>query len=80
MNAKLFVHSEVNANKLGFSGLSPKILFYKCVKTFYDKIKTLIESKDTIKYISAINYNLSAKYVFKSTIILSEIKFFMLDT
>ena len=41
------VHCEVNANELRFSGLSPKILFYKRVKwfkTFYDKIKPLIES------------------------------------
>ena len=29
LNAELLVHSEVNANELGFSGLSPKILFYK---------------------------------------------------
>ena len=29
---ELLVHSEVNANELGFSGLSPKILFYKRVK------------------------------------------------
>ena len=49
----LLVHSEVNANKLGISGLSPKILFYKRVKwfkTFYDKIKPLIESKDSKIY------------------------------
>ena len=25
LNAELFVHSEVNANELGFSGLSPEI-------------------------------------------------------
>ena len=34
-------YSEVNGNELGFSGLSPKVLFCKCVKwfkTFYDKI------------------------------------------
>ena len=39
----------MNANKLGFGGLSPKILFHKRVKrfkTFYDKIKALIEYKD----------------------------------
>ena len=43
----------MNANELGFSGLSPKILFCKCVKcfkTFYDKIKPLIESKDSKIY------------------------------
>ena len=48
LNAELLVNSEVNANELGFSGLSPKILFYKRVKwfkTFYDKIKPLIESR-----------------------------------
>ena len=53
LNAELLVHSEVNANKLGFSGLSPKILLYKRVKwfkTFYDKIKPLIESKDSKTY------------------------------
>ena len=32
LTADLLVHSEVNANELGFSGLSPKILFYKRVK------------------------------------------------
>ena len=40
----------MNANELGFSGLSSKILFYKRVKwfkTFYGKIKPLIESKDS---------------------------------
>ena len=50
LKAELLVHSEVNANELGLSGLSPKILFYKRVKwfkTFYDKIKELIESKDS---------------------------------
>ena len=43
--AELLVHSEVNGNELRFSGLWPKILFYKRVKwfkTFYDKIKPLI--------------------------------------
>ena len=53
LNAELLVHSEVNANELGFSGLSPKILFYKHVKwfkTFYDKIKPLAESKDSKIY------------------------------
>ena len=40
-HVELLVHSEVNATKLGFSGLSPWIL-----KTFYDKIKPLIETKD----------------------------------
>ena len=37
------------SNELEFSGLLPKILFYKRVTwfvTFYDKIKALIESKD----------------------------------
>ena len=49
----LLVHSEVNANELGFSGLSPKILFYKRIKwfkTFYDKIKPSIEFKDSKIY------------------------------
>ena len=53
LNAELLVHSEVNANKLGFSGLSPKILFYnriKWFKTFYDTIKPLIKSKDSKIY------------------------------
>ena len=53
LNAKLIVHSEVNANELGFSDLSPKILFYKRSKwfdTFYDKIKPLMESKDSKIY------------------------------
>ena len=46
LNAQLFVHSEVNANELGFSCLSPKMLFYKHVKWFktFDKIKPLLES------------------------------------
>ena len=51
LNGELLVYSEVNANELGFSGLSPKILFYKRVqsfKTLYDKIKPLIESKETL--------------------------------
>ena len=54
LNAELLVQSEVNANELRFSGLSPKILFYKRVKwfkTFYDKIKPLIESKDSKIYL-----------------------------
>ena len=53
LKAELLVHSEVNANELGFSGLSPKILFCKRVKwfkTFYDRIKALIESKDSKIY------------------------------
>ena len=40
----------MNANGLGFRGLSPKTLFHTRVKwftTFYDKIKPLIESKDS---------------------------------
>ena len=52
-NAELLVRSEVNATELGFSGLSPKILFYKRIKwfkTFYDKIKPLFESKDSKIY------------------------------
>ena len=42
LNVELLVHSEMNANELGFSGLSPKILFYKAVKwfrTFMIKLK-----------------------------------------
>ena len=65
LNAGFLVHSEVNANELGFSGLSPKISFYKRIKwfkTFNDKI------------------NVSAKNVVKSIIIQPEIKFFMLYT
>ena len=53
LNAEILVHSEVIANELGFSGLSPKILFYKRVKwfkIFYDKFKPLIESKDSKMY------------------------------
>ena len=53
LNVELLVHSEVNANELEFSGLSTQILFYKRVKwfkTFYDKIKPLIESKDSNIY------------------------------
>ena len=45
LKVELLVHSEVNANKHGFSGLSPKILFYKHVKwfkTFYEEIKALL--------------------------------------
>ena len=57
-NFRCFTHANFKGlNAVEFSGLSPKILFYKCVKsfkTFYDKIKPLIESKDS-KYISAIN-------------------------
>ena len=41
-------HSEVNANEFGFSGLSPKKLFYK--SQIYDKIKPLIESKNSKIY------------------------------
>ena len=51
--SEFLVHSEVNANELGFRGLSPKILFYKHVKwlkTLYDKIKPLIESRDSKIY------------------------------
>ena len=43
------------------------------------KLKHKLNPK-TLKYISAIIYNLSAKYVFRSIIIPSEIKFFMLNT
>ena len=46
--AELLVHSEVYTYALGFSGLSPKIIFYKrfkWFKTFYDKIEKIIESK-----------------------------------
>ena len=53
MNADLLVHSEMNANELGFNGLVPKILFYKRVKwfkTFYDKIEQSTESKDSKIY------------------------------
>ena len=67
----------MNANELGFSDLSTKILFYKRVKwfkTFYDK------NPKTLKLVLQYIYNLSAKYVFKSSIILSEVKFFMLNT
>ena len=43
----------VVCRKLGFSGLLPNILFYKHVKwfkTFYEKIKPLIEFKDSKIY------------------------------
>ena len=53
VNAELLIHSEVYSNEHGFSGLSPKILFYKRVKwfiTFHHKIKALIESKDSKIY------------------------------
>ena len=80
---ELLVHSEVNANKLGISGLLPKILFYKHVKwfkTFDDKIKALIESKDSKicfcnKFIIC-RLNMYLKVFIK----LSEIKFFMLNS
>ena len=48
-----YVHSEVNASELRFSGLPPTILFYKRVKwfkTFYDEIKPLTESKNSKIY------------------------------
>ena len=51
--AELLLHSEMNANELGFSGLSPKISFYigvKWFKTFYDKTEPLIEYKDSKIY------------------------------
>ena len=41
--------AEVIADKNGFGGLSPKILFYKSVtsfKTFYDIVKAVVEAKD----------------------------------
>ena len=34
LNAERLVHSEEKSNELGFSCLSPKILFYKRVKWF----------------------------------------------
>ena len=78
MNVELLVHSEVNVNKLGFSGLSPKILYYKCVKwfkTFYEKIKALIESKDSQIYFCnkfiICQLNMYLKYYY------TEIKFFI---
>ena len=46
---ELLVHPEVLADKIGFGGLSPKILFYKSVssfKTFYDIVIAVFESKD----------------------------------
>ena len=82
LNVELLVHSEVNANELGFSGLLPNI-FYKGVKwfkTFYDKIKALIESKDSKihfcnKFIIC-RLNMYLKYYSS----ISEIKLFMLNT
>ena len=53
LNAERLVHSEVKSNELGFSCLSPEILFHKRIKwfkTFYDKTKPLIEHKDSKIY------------------------------
>ena len=77
------VHSEMNANELGFSCLSSKILFYKRVKwfkTFYNKIKLLIESKDSKIYFCNKFIICRLNMYLKSIIILPEIKFFMLNT
>ena len=54
---RLLVYSEVKANDFGFNGLSPEILFYKCVnglKHFMAKLKHQL-NPTTLKYISAIN-------------------------
>ena len=48
------VHSEVNANELGFNGLSPIINVLNGLKHFMAKVNHLLNPK-TIKYISAIN-------------------------
>ena len=72
----------MNANELGFSGLSLRCYFINVLnglKHFMTKLEHSLNPK-TLKYISAIIYNLLAKYIFKSIIILTEIKFFMSNT
>ena len=50
------------------------------VYNIYDKLKALIESKDFKIYFCNIFIICLLLYVFKSIIILAEIKFFMLNT